>query len=158
MKNWKNLSLFGRDILDDASYKNLQEIIRTQNFGEPSVAFKAAAMHRQPERMFKAAISDFVTNYRTVADGLIAKSDGLSAEDGRKAVELLKRCEVLFGMSQTFSEVNESFRRANVMAGKDYSGSAPAKWSILERQLGLEPPKPERGRISVEHLPNNSFC
>lgn len=157
MKNWKNFSLFGREILDDSSYKLLQEMIRTQNFGEPTVAFKGAVMHRQPVEMFKSAISDFVTNYRSMADGLIAKSDELAPGDGAKAVELLKRCEVLFGMSQTFSPANEAFRRANVDKGRDYSGSRSAHWKVLERNLGLEDSHPERIRVTVQHLQNHSF-
>ena len=157
MKNWKTFSLFGKTILDDDSFKNLQEMIRTQNFGEPTQAFKGAVMHRQPEQMFKSAISDFASNYRGMADELIARSDELAPEEGRKAVELLKRCEILFGMSQTFSEVSEKFRLANVMGGKNYAATATARWRVLERELGLEPSVPERGRISVQHLQNHSF-
>ncbi len=95
--------------------------------------------------------------YRGMADELIARSDELAPEEGRKAVELLKRCEILFGMSQTFSEASEKFRLANVMGGKNYAATATAKWRVLERELGLEPSVPERGRISVQHLQNHSF-
>lgn len=157
MKNWKNTSLFGKDILDDAAYATLKEIIRTQNFGEPQVAFKGAAMHRQPEAAFKAAISDFIADYRQIASGLIRDTKGLAPEDGRKAVEFLKRCEVLKGMSQTYSPANEAFRHANVQSGKDYLGQNAAPWKILERNLGLEESRPERGRVAVQHLANNSF-
>lgn len=157
MKNWKTFSLFGKSILENDSFALLQEIIRTQNYGEPTIAFKGAVMHRQPDKMFKSAISDFSTEYHRIADGLIAKSDELSPEEGRKAVELLKRCEILVGMSQTFDQVNEAFRRANVEKGKDYTASRTASWKVLERNLGLEGSTQERAKISVSHLQNHSF-
>lgn len=154
--NWKNLSLFGREILNHDGFANVKEIIRTQNFGEPTEPFKGAVMHRQDPVKFKSAISDFSTNYHTIADGLIAKSEALSGEDGRKAVELLKRCETLVGMSQTFSEVNEAFRHANVQHGKDYSGTRTAPWKVLEKALSMDS-GPERISVRVQHLQDHSF-
>ena len=151
MKNWKNLSLLGREILDDASFATLREIMRTQNFGEPVEAFKGAVMHRQPVDKFKAAISDFSTNYHRTADSLISKSDQLSPTEGRRAVELLRRCELLMGMSQTYSEVNEAFRFANVMGGNTYTGERRALWKRLEHKLGRQELNAEHGRIVVDH-------
>lgn len=154
--NWKNLSLFGREILSNDGFANLKEIIRTQNFGEPTEAYKGAVMHRQDPVKFKSAVSDFSTAYHTIADGLIAKSDALSGEDGRKAVELLKRCEILMGMSQTLSPVNEAFRHANVEKGKIYTGDRTAPWKVLEKALGADS-GPERISVHVQHLQDHSF-
>ncbi len=157
MKNWKNFSLFGREILDNDSFKLLQEIIRTQNFGEPTVAFNGAVIHGQQKEKFTTAISDFEINYGEIADGVRAKSEDISPEDDRKVVELIKRCEILSAMAHTLDPGNEAFRRANIEKGKDYTGTRTASWKVLERNLGLEESKPERARISVTHLQNHSF-
>ncbi len=120
--DWKNLSLFGRKILDNDGYTVAKEIIRTQNFGVPAEPFKGAVMQRQEPERFKAAVSKFISEYKRIGEALIESADGLSPSEREQAVELLKRCEKLNGMAHTFSEVNEAFRSANVESGKDYAG------------------------------------
>lgn len=134
----ENLTFMNFRLDDEKDYKTLQEIVRTQQYGEPVEPRKGSVAVRMDSRKFAVVVSSFHTQYADMARNLLERAGELSQEEARSAIKILKRAETLYGMANTFSEANEAFRRANVEKGKDYTGTHTSYWRRLEIAAGLE--------------------
>ena len=150
----KNLKLLNRDLLDDKDYASLQEIIRTQMYGVPLEPTKGAVMTRMNSQKFREMMINFRDEYGNAARDLILRAESLSPEEARMSVKFLKRAETLHALSNTHSEANEAFRRANIEKGNDYTGTHTSYWRRLEILTGVGEKHAERVTIQAQHFYN----